>query len=186
MHRFDPPPPLPKRRRAIIVWAIAAAILIVPSLTVWIVRGAAFALSCAPGPDPCRHLPFGPVLHQMFGLSWLIASDSFLAVILGLVAAIAALIARRPLLACLSMLILPVAALVLPALAADVTRYPGCRANEIGSDGCTLWGRHMGTVFHHAATTPNLLYNFAPYVFALAVMIALVGFAFFRPKPASQ
>jgi hypothetical protein len=182
MHAFEPPPPPPKRRRAITLWAIAAAILIVPSLAVWIVRGLAFALSCVPGPNPCRNLPLGFVLHQALNLCWLIASDSLVGVAIGFVAGVSALIARRPLLASLSMLVLPLAALALPTMAVFFTLYPGCEPSETGIGDCVVWGDHMGMAFHRAAMAPNLIDNFVAYVFALAVMIAILGFAFFRPK----
>jgi hypothetical protein len=182
MHAFDPPLPPPKKQRAIKIWAIAAAILIVPSLIAWIVRGLAFALHCAPGLGACRNLPLGIVLHQALNLCWFIASDSLIAVAVGFVAAVAALLARRPLLGALSMLVLPIASLALPTMAVYFTTYPDCAVSETGIGDCVLWGDHMGMAFHRAAMAPGLIDSFVSYVFALAVMIAILGFAFFRPK----
>jgi hypothetical protein len=182
MHAFEDPPPAPKKRRAITIWAICALALLGPSLIVWILRGIAFGLHCAPGPDMCRNLPLGIAMHQALNLCWLIASDSLIAVAIGFVAAISAMIARRPLLAALSMLVLPVAALALPTMAVYFSMYADCPVSETGIGDCVLWGDHMGMAFHRAAMAPGMIDSFVSYVFALAVMIAILGFAFFRPK----
>jgi hypothetical protein len=182
MHAFDPPPPPPKKRHAILIWTIGAAILLLPSLIVWILRGIAFGLHCAPGPGTCNNLPLGMALHQALNLCWFIASDSLVAVGIGFVAAIAAMIARRPLLAALSMLVLPIASLALPTMAVYFTMYPDCPVSETGIGDCVLWGDHMGMAFHRAAMAPGTIDSFVSYVFALAVMIAILGFAFFRPR----
>jgi hypothetical protein len=121
-------------------------------------------------------------MHQALNLCWLIASDSLIAVAIGFVAAIAAMIARRPLLAALSMLVLPIASLALPTMAVYFTTYPDCPVSDTGIGDCVLWGDHMGMAFHRAAMAPGLIDSFVSYVFALAVMIAILGFAFFRPK----
>jgi hypothetical protein len=42
----------------------------------------------------------------------------------------------------------------------------------------------MGMAFHQAAAAPGLIDGFVAYVFALAVMIAILGFSFFRPRRA--
>jgi hypothetical protein len=182
MHAFEDPPPPPKKRFAIRVWLACASVLLVPSLIVWIVRGVGFALHCMPGPGLCSNIPLGLALHETFNLAWFLPMQPFIAVGLGLAAAIAAMLARRPLLAALSMLVLPAASLALPTMAVYFSMYPGCPISETGIGDCVLWGEHMGMAFHNAAIAPPSIDDFVPYVFALAVMIGIIAFAFFRPR----
>lgn len=182
MHAFEDPPPPPKKRLAIRVWLICAAILLVPSLIVWIVRGVGFGLHCVPGPGMCGNLPVGMALHQALKIAWFLPMQPFIAVALGFVAAIAAMLARRPLLATISMLLLPTASLALPTMAVYFSMYPDCPVSDTGIGNCALWGDHMGMAFHNAAIAPTSIDDFVPYVFALAVMIGIIAFAFFRPR----
>src|ERR1700759_4235097 len=46
MHHFDPPPPPPSRHREMLVWWACVALLVVPSLLIWVVRGTAMAMHC--------------------------------------------------------------------------------------------------------------------------------------------
>jgi hypothetical protein len=183
MHGFDPPPPPPERPHALSVWFFCAAVLLGPSLLVWFVRGTALALSCAPGPGLCRGMTLGGGLRDALDLAWLISLDALVALAIAFAAAIAALIGRRPLLAALSPLVLPLAALAFPALAVFASIYPACQVNEDGIGDCQLWGAAMGMTFHNAAQAQATLYDIAPYCFALALMVGLVGFLFFRPHP---
>lgn len=182
MHAFEDPPPPPKKRLAFRVWMIGAAVLLVPSLLVWIVRGIGFALHCVPGPGMCANLPIGFALHQALNIAWFLPMQPFIAVAIGFVAAVAAMLARRPLLAALSMLVLPSASLALPTMAVYFSMYPDCPVSETGIGNCTLWGDQMGMAFHQAAMAPGMIDSFVPYVFALAVMIGILAFAFFRPR----
>lgn len=182
MHAFEPPPPPPERRAPLGVWALIVAAMLGPSVLVWLVRAAALGLQCAPGPAPCHGLPLGGGLRDTLNLAWLIGDQTSLLLLLGIAAAIAALFARRPLLAALSALVLPMAALVLPTLAVFISTYDGCAANEAGVGNCTLWGAQMGMSFHHAAAAPWLLYAVVPYAFAAAIMLGLVGWMFCREK----
>ena len=184
MHAFedDEAPPPPPRHTALTIWGVCAAILLVPSVLVWSVRLTAMALQCAPAAGLCHGLPLGAGLRDTLGLAWLVGTDTFAAVVLALIASIAALIDRRPLLAALSLLLLPVAALVLPTLAVYISTYDGCQVNEAGVGTCMLWGASMGMSFHHADSVPWLIYGCVPYSFALSLMIGAIGFLFFRPK----
>ncbi len=182
MHAFEPPPPPPKRHTALGIWTFLAAIFLAPSLLVWIVRGTAFALNCAPGTGLCHGIPLGGGLRDTLNLAWLLGTNPLLLVLLGIAAAIAALFARQPLLAALSALVLPLAALALPTLAVFATAYDGCAANEGGVGSCTLWGAHMGMSFHTAAMAPWLLYDIVPYSFAAAIMLGLIGLVFCRER----
>lgn len=182
MHGFEPPPPAPKRHIALGIWALIAAIFLGPSVLVWAVRATAVALACAPGPGVCHGVTLGGGLRDTLNLAWLIGTNTVFLVLLGVAAAITALFARRPLLAGLSALLLPISALVLPTLAVLASGYKGCAVNEGGIGNCKLWGAHMGMSFHYAAVAPWLLYDIVPYGFAAAIMLGLIGWLFCREK----
>lgn len=179
MHNFDEPPPR-KRRIAIWLWLLLAFVLLGPSLLVGIVRGAALGFSCAPGPALCHGMALGTYFRDALDAAWLIGTDTFATPLIALASAIAALFARRPLLAGFSMFVFPLAALLLPIAAVTYSTYPGCAPNDSGIGDCTLWGAKMGMSFHHAATAPWLVYGLAPYCVALALMIGVIGFLFCR------
>jgi len=182
MHHFDPPPPPPKRTNAKTFWCLCAVLLVAPSLLVWFVRGVGFAFRCAPGPALCHGFTLGGGLRDALDLAWLIGANPSTAVFIAFAGAVAALIARRPLTAGLSLLLLPIAAIMLPTLAVWASKYDGCQINEAGVGDCTLWGAQMGMAFHQAARTYDLIYGIAPYSFALALMVGVIGFLFFRPE----
>ncbi len=182
MHHFDPPPPPPPRHRELTVWLICAIILIVPSLLVLSVRGTALALHCAPGPQLCNGMALGGGLRDALDLAWFVANDTLVSIGIALIAALAALKARRPLMAALTMLILPVAALVLPWAAVFTSLHPDCAPNEDGVGECVLWGAKMGMSVHNAARAESLVFSMVAYTFALALMIGVIGLLFFRPR----
>jgi len=182
MHAFEEDEAPPPRHTALTVWGVCVAILLVPSLLAWSVRFMALGMQCAPGPQLCQGIGLGGGLRDTLGLCWLIGTDTLLSIVIALAASIAALCDRRPLLAALSLLLLPIAALVLPTLAVYISTYDGCEVNEAGVGTCMLWGASMGMSFHHAASVPWLLYGFVPYSFALSLIVGAVGFLFFRPK----
>ena len=184
MHAFEPAPPPPKRHTALGVWTAIAALMLAPSLLVWIVRGTAFALRCAPGPALCHGMKLGGGLRDTLDLAWLASANPTWLVLLGIAASIAALFARRPLVAGLSALVLPLATLALPTIAVFVSTYDGCASNEGGVGSCALWGAQMGASFHAAATAPWLLYDIMPYSFAASIMLGLIGWMFCREREA--
>lgn len=186
MQRFEGEQPPPERPHAFGVWCACAAVLVGPSVLVLAVRLAALALRCAPGPAACHGIALGGGFHDTLTLAWAIGTDPLLSVAVAFVAAIAAFRLRRPALAALSVLMLPLAALVLPTLTVFSALYQGCDANEAGVGDCRLWGAGMGMSFHHAAMAPWLIYGFVPYCFALALMTGIVGFLFFRPRPGAS
>jgi hypothetical protein len=165
---------------------VCAALLLGPSLFVWFVRGTALALSCGPGPTLCHGLTLGGGMRDTLGLAWLISLNALLSLAIAIIAAVIALILRRPLLAALSPLVLPLAALAFPTLAVYASLYPGCQANEDGIGDCSLWGAHMGMTIHNAAQASQTIYDIVPYCFALALMVGFVGFLFFRPTPETR
>lgn len=185
MQRFEGTPAAPERPHAFGVWLACAAVLLGPSLLVWMVRLAALAMTCAPGPELCRGTTLGGGFRDTLELAWAVGTNLYLNIAVAFIAAVAALRLRRPAMAGLSLLVLPLAALVLPTLAVFTAMYPGCDANEAGVGDCRLWGAGMGMSFHHAAMAPWIIYGLVPYGFALALMIGAVGFLFFRPHSAA-
>jgi hypothetical protein len=181
MHHFDPPPPPPSRHREFAVWAICIALLILPSVLVWIVRGSALAMSCASTPDLCHGLALGNGFRDALELAWFVGLDTLLIVCIGFVAAVTMLIAHRPLVAALTMLLLPVASLAFPALAVFSVWNADCMPNEEAVGDCLLWGAKLGMAAHNAVAAEYAIFAMVPYTFALALMIAVIGFLFFRP-----
>lgn len=175
--------PSPKHSVVLCVWGLCAAVLLGPSVLVWFVRGTALAMGCAPGPALCHGMELGGGLRDTLDLAWLIGENALFALALAFAAAVLALTLRRPLLAALSPLVLPLAALAFPTLAVFASTYSGCQVNEDGIGDCALWGAHMGMTFHHAAQASATLYDIVPYSFALALMVGFIGFLFFRPSP---
>jgi hypothetical protein len=175
--------PAPKHSLPLCAWALCAAVLLGPSILVWFVRGSALAMGCAPGPALCRGMELGGGLRDTLELAWLVGLNALFALAIAFAAAVLALTLRRPLLAALSPLVLPLAALAFPALAVYASTYSGCQVDEDGIGDCALWGAHMGMTFHRAAQASATLYDIVPYSFALALMVGFIGFLFFRPSP---
>jgi len=164
------------------IWLAIAAALLGPALLAWGVRGFAFVLSCEPGPAICHGMPLGNYLHSLLDLAWLIGTNTFETLMVALAAAIAALFAKRPLFAALTLLALPLAALILPSFAVFYSTYADCMPNEAGVGDCVLWGSHMGMAFHRAAMAPWIIYAIMPFAFALSLMVGAIGFVFCRER----
>ncbi|HWU24812.1 MAG TPA: hypothetical protein VN154_00285, partial [Rhizomicrobium sp.] len=143
---------------------------------------AALAGGCEPGPDLCHGMSLGNGLRDTLALSWFIGANTFLALLIAFLGAVVALSKRRPLLAALGLLLMPIAAVALPTLAVFASKYSGCEVNEDGVGDCMLWGAKMGMSFHQAATASAALYDTVPYSVALALMVGALGLVFFRPK----
>lgn len=185
MHAYeDDPPPAPVLPYALCVWTICTALLAGPAILVWIVRLTALAAGCVPGPDLCRGMALGGGLRDALALSWLLGANALLAICVAFAAAIAALAVRRPLMASLSVLVLPIVCVLLPIAAVSASTYFGCQVNEDGIGDCMLWGAKMGMSFHEAAVAASMLGDTMPYGFAIALMVGAIGFVFFRPKKA--
>ena len=164
------------------LWAVCVAVLLGPAALVWIVRGAAYAVHCAPGPELCHGMVLGGGLRDALGLAWVVSTNTFFLVAVSIVATLAAFSARRPLLGTLSILLLPILALVLPMLAVLTAKYDDCPVSSDGIGNCTLWGATMGMSFHTAASVPDIIYGLMPYSFSLALMLGLLGWFFARPR----
>lgn len=179
---FETDQPVREPRIAMRVWLLCAAILIGPSILVWTIRGIALAFSCMPGTGTCHGFDLGGALRLALNAAWFVGDNTFVALMIGFAASIAALFARRPLLAGLSVLLLPLGALMLPKYAVALSTYNGCPVNDAGVGDCLLWGSHMGMSFHRAALVPGLIYDVFPYSFALAMMVGVIGFIFCRRR----
>ncbi|MEJ0040970.1 MAG: hypothetical protein WDM81_01495 [Rhizomicrobium sp.] len=172
-----------QRHTARNIWAACVAILIGPAAMAWIVRLVAFGAQCAPGPEVCRGLALGGGLRDALALTWAINSNSLVLLAIAFVATIASLVARRPLRAALTFLLLPLAALIVPMAVVFTAMYPGCTVSEAGIGSCTLWGAEMGMSFHAAAGVQWQIYSFVPYSFSLALVLGIVGLFLMRPRP---
>ncbi len=161
------------------IWIAGLAILLVPSLAAWIVRALGYALSCAPNATGCPGTPFdgimGAALRGTLDLAWMISTDVALTLAIAIGASLAAIVALRPVSAALTMLIAPLAALLLPTLLVSVTTYDGCAVNADGLGDCKVWGESMGMAFHNAASAPQLIYTYTPIVVAGALVTGLLG-----------
>lgn len=164
------------------VWALCSAALILPSIAVWIVRAAAYGLHCAPATAACGGYPLGFALRQALQVAWMIPQNSLVLLVLAFVAAIAAVIARRVLLGALTLIVMPVLSLLLPTIAVFSATHADCPVNEGGVGDCPLWGDKMGMAFHQAANVTDLIYGFAPYTFAAALMLWIIGWFVTRPR----
>ncbi|MGA7674009.1 MAG: hypothetical protein WCA78_03065 [Rhizomicrobium sp.] len=172
----------PNKRTALTIWGVCVSLLLGPSLLVWIVRGAAYAVQCQPGPELCHGMMLGGGLRDALTLAWGISTNTFFLIAVSIAATLAAFTAHRPLLGTLSLLLLPILALVLPMLAVVSSRYGDCSVNNDGIGDCTLWGAQMGMSFHTAASVPDILYALTPFSFALTLMLGLLGWFFARPR----
>lgn len=170
------------RFRALMVWALCVAVLLGPSLLVWIVRAAAYGANCEPGPAACQGMVLGGGLRDALDLAWAVDTNVTLLIGLSIVATLAAFRACKPLLGTLSLLLLPILSPVLPMLAVWVSRYPDCPVSTDGIGSCLLWGAQMGMTFHTAAGVTDIIYAIVPYTFALTLMLGLLGWFFARPR----
>ncbi len=182
MHDLDEDPPR-KPRRAFQLWFLCCLAMLAPSLAVWAIRGGAYALHCNPGPQLCGGLTLGAWLRQALEIAWALPTNSLVLLAIAFTGAIAAVFARRFLLGALTLLVVPILASVLPMIAVLMSTYDNCPVNEGGVGDCPLWGANMGMAFHHAANVNDLVYGFAPYTFAAALMLGVLGWFVTRPKP---
>jgi len=171
-----------KKPSALAIWGVCVALLLGPSALVWIVRSAAYAGQCMPGPEPCHGMLLGAGLRDALELAWAVSTNSFFLIAVSITATLAAFMARRPLLGTMSLLLLPILALVLPMLAVFTSRYDDCAINNDGIGNCMLWGANMGMSFHTAAGVPDIVYGLMPFTFALTLMLGLLGWFFARPR----
>jgi hypothetical protein len=170
------------RRAARNVFAGCAGLLLGPSLLVWAVRGAALAAQCAPGPELCRGIALGVAERETLSLAWTLGTNTWLLLGVAVLAALAGMIARRPLLGATALLLLPLAALMLPMAAVFSAAYPGCTLSESGVGDCMLWGAQMGASVHTATNVPWLIYGFAPFSFALSLVLGIFGWFVARSR----
>lgn len=165
-----------------LVWGVCVTVLLAPPLLVWIVRGVAYAAQCAPGPAPCQGMLLGAGLRDTFALSWVLSSNVTATIAIALIATLAGMITKHPLRAAAGLLLLPLAALILPMLAVYLSQYDGCKVGTDVFGECTLWGARMGESFQNAANVPDMVMSFAPYSFAMALMLGVLSWFITRPR----
>jgi hypothetical protein len=170
------------KRTALTVWSVCVGLLLGPSLLVWMVRGVALAAQCQPGPGLCHGMMLGGGLRDALMLAWGVSTNTFFLIAVSIAATLAAFVARRPLLGTLSLLLLPILALLLPMLAVLSARHVDCAVNTDGIGNCMLWGAQMGMSFHTAASVPDIIYGLMPFSFSLTLMLGLLGWFFARPR----
>jgi hypothetical protein len=170
------------KRPSLTPWAICVAVLLGPAVLVWAVRLTAFAVQCNPGPELCHGMPIGAGLRDALALCWTVSTNAWFLIAVSLIATLAAFRTWRPLLGTLSLFLLPILSLVLPMLAVLVSRYEDCPVSADGIGSCQLWGAAMGMSFHTAETARDLVFGIVPYIFALTVMLGVLGFFFARPR----
>ena len=170
------------KRIALTVWGVCVSLLLGPSLLVWMVRDVALAMQCQPGPPLCHGMMLGGGLRDALMLAWGIATNTFFLIAVSIAATLVAFVARRPLMGTLSLLLLPILALLLPMFAVLSARYGDCAVNSDGIGNCMLWGAQMGMSFHTAANVPDIIYGLMPYSFSLTLMLGLLGWFFARPR----
>lgn len=166
------------------LWLAGLAIMLVPSLAAWVVRGIGLALQCDPSGAACIGSPFdaalGAALRGTLDLAWLVSTTVPLTLGIAFLAALAAIVALRPVSAALTILIAPLAALLLPTLLVSFTTYEGCQVNPDGLGDCKVWGETMGMSFHNAASAPQLIYTYTPIIVAGALVMGLLGWIVLR------
>ena len=170
------------KRTALTVWSVCVGLLLGPSLLVWMVRGVALVAQCQPGPGLCHGMMLGGGLRDALMLAWGVSTNTFFLIAVSIAATLAAFVARRPLLGTLSLLLLPILALLLPMLAVLSARHVDCAVNTDGIGNCMLWGAQMGMSFHTAASVPDIIYGLMPFSFSLTLMLGLLGWFFARPR----
>lgn len=171
-----------KRHIAPVIWGVVVAILLGPSVLVWLVRAAALVCSCPPGAGACHGLTLGAGFRDTLMLAWAVSTDGLVLVSLSVIATLAAFCMRKPMTGTLSLLLLPILSLTLPILAVASATYPDCKVSTDGIGVCKLWGAEMGASFDRAATAPDIIFSLLPTCVALAVMMGMVGWFFVHPK----
>ena len=161
------------------LWLIGLAVLLVPALAAWVVRLIGLALQCEPSAASCLGAPLdavmGAALRTTLDISWLVSTTAPLTLGVAIFAALAAVVALRPVGAALTLLIAPLAALLLPTILVSFTKYEDCQVNVDGLGDCKVWGESMGMAFHTAASASQLIYTYTPIVVAGALVVGLFG-----------
>jgi hypothetical protein len=181
---MDTAPRTPRRKRgfrslATHVWAYTLAAMLVPVLAAFALRGIAYAMHCEPAAASCFAPPFatmmGAALKGLLEFAWFTGATLPITMCLTVIAGVAAIAAGRPLAASGSVLMAPLAALLLPVALVGMTTYEGCAIDRNGIGECVLWGQSMGVAFHKAAIAPELLYSYTPLCVSGAVMAGLLA-----------
>ena len=161
------------------VWLFIVLVLTLPVTAAWLFRGVFAVAGCEPSAAPCLGDPanaiLGSAMKGTLDIAWMVGSTDIVTLGLTTLAAMAAIIGLRPVYAALTVLIAPLASLLLPVLLVGKTTYAGCAVSEGHVGDCVLWGMHMGDTFHSAASAPALIYTYTPFAVAGALVAGLLG-----------
>jgi len=161
------------------LWLFVVAALTLPVAAAWLARGAFAALGCEPAAAQCLSDPANAILIAAFkatlDIAWIMGTTPLLTLGLTTLATVAAIIGLRPVHAALTVLVVPLASLLLPVWLVGQTAYRGCAVSEAKIGDCVLWGAHMGETFHNAAIAPALIYTYTPFAVAGALVAGLLG-----------
>lgn len=178
---FQPPPPprISVAELALRIWWFAVATLLLPAILAWFVRGTAFAIGCTPGAGQCLaggtfEGLLGASFQGLLDMAWLVGAVAPVTLGLTLAAGLAAIVAARPIRAALTVLLVPMAALMLPIWLVGVSADPGCHAANTVAH-CVLWGRAMSASIARAGPALELTYTYVPLGVAAALVAGLLG-----------
>jgi len=181
-HHFEEPEPKLGNGMATFarhVWLFVVCALLLPVTAAWLVRGG-FALGgCEPAAAACFTDPINMIMGNAFkatlNIAWMMGTTDIVTLGLTTLAAMAAIIGLRPVHSALTVLVVPLASLLLPVWLVGKTAYAGCKVSEGQVGDCVLWGTNMGDTFHMAATAPALIYTYTPFAVAGALVAGLLG-----------
>jgi len=169
-------------RLAKTVWLLGLLGFAAPALAAWAILGWGHHEGCASAAVVCAKLPaLGHAFKRTLDAAWVLGLNPVALISLGLIVALAAILARSPGRAFIGVFAGPTIALLLPILVVMSAVYPGCRVDEGGSS-CTFWGVVMDETFYTAAVAPWLLYIIPPVSFAAALAVTLITFIVKRQR----
>jgi hypothetical protein len=164
------------------VWLLGLLAFVAPAAAAWAILGVGRYEGCEIGAAACNRLPeLGEFFKHALDISWLLGMNAVALIPLGLVVALAAILARSPGRAFIGVFGGPTIALLLPVLVVMNAIYPGCNVDEGGAS-CTFWGVAMGDSFTSASIAPWLAYIIPPVGFAAAVVVMAVAYIVKRQR----
>jgi hypothetical protein len=165
------------------VWLVGVVSFAAPALIGWLILAIGHAQGCSEGAALCMPMPsLGLLFKHTLDIAWSLALNGTMLVPLGLLVALAAIMARSPVLAFIGVFGGPTAALYLPVMVVMSAAYPGCHIEEGGSV-CMFWGVPMGESFTAASFAPWLVYIIPPVGFAAALAVMAVAYIVKRQTP---
>ena len=164
------------------MWLVGVLAFAAPALAGWAILGWGQYQGCAFGAAACGKFPaLGEYFKQSLDAAWALGLNPVALIPLGLIVALAAVLARSPARAFIGVFAGPTLALLLPVFVVMSAVYPGCRVDEGGSS-CTFWGVAMNETFYTAAVAPWLVYIIPPVSFVAGLAVMLIAFIVKRQR----